>query len=241
MSGSFDADTLFDQQASLLLEQSQRRAPVGSPIRLSTLNPASASLVDHIANRVGSLEERLNACDSMYRLAAQTNAAREKERRRRHQSLVQSANSLERRVMKAEEQVSQVPQLIRETVREEMRRHDNTAMVKSFLEQSHFQINERLTSLETYFVESNKKTQKSLKKLKVEVQLARTQPEDDGRVDDIAMQIAELKRRQGIMLDLLNAMRMQNDQDFDSVNSQLNGLWTQLSAKRSESPFKQTD
>jgi uncharacterized membrane-anchored protein YjiN (DUF445 family) len=199
------------------------------------------SFIDHIPGRVSSLEERLNACDSIYRLAAQTNATREKERRERHQSIVQCARSLEQRVTKAEDEMSHVLQLIRDTVREEMRRHDKTAMVTSFLEQSHSQINERLASLESYFGESSRKAQKGLKKMKVDVQLARTQPQDDGRVDDLAMQIGELKRRQGLMLDLLSAMRMQNDQDFDSVNSQLTGLWTQLSVKRGESPLNRTD
>jgi hypothetical protein len=106
------------------------------------------------------MKERLNTCDSIYRLTAQTNAMRSKERRKHHDSLVQSANSLEQRVVKAEDQMHQIPQLIRDTVREEMQQYDNAGMVTSFLEQSHFEINERLTSLETCFVESNKKTQK---------------------------------------------------------------------------------
>jgi hypothetical protein len=55
------------------------------------------------------------------------------------------------------------------------------------------------------------------------------------------MQVAELRRCQGVMLDLLNALRPQGDQDFDALNNQLNGLWTQLGVKRSESPRRRVE
>ena len=38
------------------------------------------------------------------------------------------------------------------------------------------------------------------------------------------------------MFELINAMRLQNDQDFESVNSQVNGLFSQLTSKRVVSP-----
>jgi hypothetical protein len=82
---------------------------------------------------------------------------------------------------------------------------------------------------------------KAIKKLNADVQLCKASTGDEGCVDEIALEISELKRREHVLLDLLNAIRSQNDQDFDGVNSQLTGVRTQLSAKRSESPLRKND
>jgi hypothetical protein len=85
--------------------------------------------------------------------------------------------------------------------------------------------------------ESHNSTQKGLKKLKVELELAETQPEDDGHAEEIRLQRAELRRRQRMMLELINAMRLPKDQDFGKVNAQLTDLWDQLSVKRGKVQF----
>lgn len=235
-----DSDALFDQQASILLEQSQRRT-TAAPLRTQGLSATASSIIDNIAGRVNTLEERLNACDSIYRLAAQANAVREKERREQYQSFVQHANALNQRLAKAEERVAQIPQMIKDAVREEMKKYDNTKMVTSMVEEASGKMSHKISEIDRKFTEVNKKTQKALKKLKLDAQLARSEPEDDGKVEEITQQIAELKRRQNLMYELMNAMRSHNDQDFDGVNSQLTGLWTQLAVKRGESPRKAHD
>lgn len=232
-----DSDALFDQQASILLEQSQRRTAT-TPFKTQGLNATASSIIDNIAGRVNSLEERLNACDSIYRLAAQANATREKERREQYQSFVQHANSLDQRLARAEDRVAQIPQMIKDAVREEMKKYDNTKMVTAMLEEASSKMTDKITAIDQKFTDINKKTQKLLKKLKLEVQLAKSEPEDDGKVEEFTQQIAELKRRQNLMYELMNAMRSTNDQDFDGLNSQLTGLWTQLAVKRGESPHK---
>jgi uncharacterized membrane-anchored protein YjiN (DUF445 family) len=226
-----DTAASFDQQNSSLL-----RSPQSSPTRSSVLHPVSASIIDQISSRVTHLEERLNSTDSIYRLAAQGNSVRERERRDRHQSLVEYAKSLEVRLAAAEQQMSQVPKLIKDTVRSEMKRCDNAESIQVMMDESIARLIQRLDDMERYAVHTHKKQSKLIKKFAGAVRLARAQPSGDVRLDDVAVQIDELKRKQTVMLELLNAIRSHEDQDFESVTSQLNGLWAQLSVKRSESP-----
>ena len=240
MSSVFDTDALFDQQTSILLQKSQQRTQQPTQ-RTQSLNATPTSIVDNIANRVSSLEERLNACDSIYRLAAQANTLREKDRRDQYQAFIRQVNGLDQRLVKAEEQVFKIPDMIKAAVNAEMQQYDNTKMVTTMLEQASAKMTDRITDLDAKFSQANKKTQKQIKKLRLEAQLAKTQPEDDGRVDDLSQQLLELKRRQSLMFDLMNAMKSHDEQDFNGVNSQLTGLWTQLATKRAESPLRRTE
>lgn len=227
---TLDPDAFFDQQTSVFLEQSQGRKSQ-TPLRFSNLNTSATYFLDNLGSRVASVEDRLNACDSIYRLAAQANSVREKERRENHQNLVKYANSLDQRLSKIEATVSSIPQMIKDIVHEEMKQYDTTAAVAQQVELTNTKFGDRITTIEKQLVDNNKKVQKNIKKLRIETQMAKA-PEDDSRVEEITMQLSEMKRRQTLMFDLLNALRSHNDQDYDGVNSQLNDLWSQLSSKR---------
>jgi hypothetical protein len=141
-------------------------------------------------------------------------------------------------VIHTEESVGYIQQLIKEAVHDELRHYDKSDQMSSLLGHAQSEIGDRIANLENRFAESHRKTQKLIKKLKVEVELAKTQPDDDERPEEIAMQINEMKRRQNMMLELINAMRVHSDQDFDQVNTHLAGLWDQLSLRRGDSPLR---
>lgn len=227
---TLDPEALFDQQTSVFLEQSQGRKQQNQ-FRYSNLNTSTSYFLDNLGSRISSVEDRLNACDSIYRLAAQANSAREKERRENHQAIVNYANTLDQRLSKIESTVSSIPLMIKEMVHEEMKQYDKIAEISQQVELTNAKFNDRISSIEKQIIDNNKKTQKNIKKLRIETQMAKA-PEDDSRAEEISLQLSEMKRRQTLMFDLLNALRSHNDQDYDGVNSQLNDLWSQLSSKR---------
>jgi hypothetical protein len=195
-------------------------------------------MVEKLAQRVISLEEQLNSSDAIYRLAAQTNTAYDRDQRSHYQSTVEYAHALEQRLVRAEALVDQVPQLIKTAVRDEFRPGDTFGQLSVLLDQAHAEVGNRISGIEKRLLEHYQRTRKVIKKLRVEVQMATGQPEDDGRLDVITQQISEMKRRQHMMLELISAMRVHNDQDLSTVNSQLDGLWGQLSVKRGDSPMR---
>jgi hypothetical protein len=188
-------------------------------------------MLESIAQRVGSLEERLNASDSLYRLAAQTNRVREKDRRERQQRLSKTTKDLEQRVDRVEQKVTHIPKLIKEAVRNEIRQCDKSDQILVRLDQSRSEMANRIAALETTLAESNHITQKYIKKLKVELELVKTQPEEDSRAEELGLQVSEIRRRQRVMLELIHTMRLHKDQNFDQANSQLSGIWDRLSMK----------
>ncbi|KAH0786432.1 hypothetical protein GPJ56_009643 [Histomonas meleagridis] len=179
---------------------------------------------------MATIEERLNSCDSIYRLAAQTNSKREKERRDQIQKLLKYAQSLEERMIKIEEKISELPKLIETEIKKELSNYDNNKTILDEINTKKADFENRIANLEKQYEERNKKNIKALKKLAIEAKLAQTQQDDD-RVDEALTQITEMKRRQTMILDLLNAMRSNANQDYDDVNTQLSGLWNQLSIK----------
>ena len=231
---SMDPDAFFDQQASSLFGKTQV-APQ-TPGRVSEFGNPNSNIVDNLGSRVSSIEERLNASDSLYRLATQTMSAREKERRTQISSLSNYAQTLNDRVIQVEEKMKVLPDTIKSLIKEEIAKRDTTPQFQEKINEINAQFNKKIEALEKVFEENAKRTQKALKKLKVDLQLLQSQPQDDSRVEELNMQIAEMKRRQSLMFELINAMRSQNDQDFESVNSQVNGLFSQLTSKRSVSP-----
>jgi hypothetical protein len=131
-----------------------------------------------------------------------------------------------------EDRMNKLPQFIKHTIREEVRKRDRCSRFQAQIQGIGDHFFERLSAFESRFVETTRRTQKALKKVNADIQLCKAATGDDGQVDDISLEINELKRRQQILLELLNAIRSQNEQDFDGVTSQLTGVWTQLSAKR---------
>jgi DNA repair ATPase RecN len=187
---------------------------------------------------VVALEERLNSSDAIYRLGAQTRTAYDREQRTSYQSTLEHARALEQRLLRAEHLVDQVPELIKSAVREEFRPSNAFGNLSDLLKQSHAEVDGRILNIEKRLVEHYQKTRKIVKKLRAEVRLVQSEPEDDGRLEAITRQIAEIKRRQHAMLEYINAIRVHSGQDLSAVNSQLDGLWGQLSVKRRDSPIR---
>lgn len=226
----------FDQQASILLEKSKGPPGLSQSLHASSLNASTSYIVDNISSKIMSIEERLNTCDSIYRLATQSNTAREKEKREQFQVFIDKANEIDQQISRIDAKTNSLDLLIQNLVHKEVEEYNKINETTSKVENAITQLNNRLDTIQVQFLEGSKKSQKDLKKLKLETQLAKTQKHDDGRVDEIMAQLSEIKRRQMSMLDLLNTLRGKNFPDFQNVNNQLSQLWTQISIKRSEAP-----
>jgi hypothetical protein len=87
-------------------------------------------MLESIVARVGSVEERLNASDSIYRRAAQTNSVRAKDRRERQQAMAKPAQVMEERVGRVEEKVAHIQKLIKDVVRDEIRQCDKSKQIQ---------------------------------------------------------------------------------------------------------------
>lgn len=230
---NLDNSSYEDHQASMEFDHARTRQSNTATIHLSGLN-VSSSIMETIANRVSSIEERLNACDSIYRLATQTNSVRERERREKFQSFISYAESLDQRISVIEQKVAEIPQMIQNHVKDELKQFDNSQQMEIKIQEAQKQLTNRISAIEKQFEIVFKKSQKEIKRLKIDAQLTISQPEDDDRIEDIEAQILEMKRRQTLMFDLLNAIKSHNLQDFENVNAQLSTLWAQLSTKRVE-------
>ncbi|KAK8852765.1 hypothetical protein M9Y10_017755 [Tritrichomonas musculus] len=224
----------FDQQASVLLEKSKGPPGGSQSLHASSLNASTSILVDNISSRIVSIEEKLNTCDSIYRLATQSNTAREKEKREQFQIFIDKANEIDQKISKIDGKSNSLDVLIQNLVHKEVEEYNKVNELNSNVDIAISQLNKRLDTIQTQFLEGSKRSQKEMKKLKIETHMAKTQTKDDGRLDEIIAQLSEIKRRQMTMLDLLNTLHNKNFPDFQNVNTQLSQLWTQISTKRGE-------
>ena len=229
-------DPSFDEQQPSNIYRQTRTQQISTNQFPTMETSSTAVLFENVSSRVSSIEERLNACDSIYRLATQANSVRERERREKFQSFAEYAQSLDKRINAIEENVDKIPIIIRAHVQNELKEIDNSTDIEKQISEARNQLTERMALIEKQYETTFKKSQKELKRLKATTKLATTE-QDDSIIDDVAAQIAEMKRRQALMFDLFNAMKSHNSQDFEKVNTQLSTIWAQLSMKR-DSPKK---
>ena len=224
-----DIDQAFDQQSAILLEKINKSNQ--SPFK-SRNNNTEINILDLLNERISKIEEKINSSDSIYRLAVQSNAVREKERRNHINKVIETATNIENRVNKLENLYLNIPKIINDTIIDEIEKKDQSEKFHFLIDQLNYKFEEKISKIEEKYIENNKKTQNSIKKLRLDLQLISSTPKEDSKAEEIALQIEEMKRRQNLMLELLNTMKSHNDKDFDLVNSQISGLWSQLTQKR---------
>lgn len=225
-------DVSFDHQASIFMD-TINRTKSGAPLRSSMINdPSTSTVFDPLVNRINSIEERLNASDSIFRLAAQSNTAKDKERREQIRNVTQYANQLNVRIDNVEDQLKTIQQMVAKTVADEFAKNDQTTAIKSLIEESKSRYTERFAKIEALIAESNKKNTKAIKKLRNQLEIIQNTPQDDTKVEEIQAQIAEMKRYQDNVMSLMKAAMQQSEHDYGQVASELNGVWSQITTKR---------
>ena len=224
-------ESSFENQTNTLLE-SVNKSKNNQPLRSSAfIDPSMTSMFDPIINRINAIEERLNASDSIYRIAAQTNTVRDRERREQIKNLVQFAHNLTQKIEKIDKKLETIPKIIESTIKEEIQQKDQSQNLKELIDQTQSHFTQRFSQIENTLIESTKKNQKTIKKLKSQVQLIQTDQNEDTQVDDIRQEIIELKRHQDNIMSLLKTINATSEQDFNKVTTELNDLWSHLSKR----------
>ena len=222
-------ESTFDQQASVLFD-TLNRTKTSIPLKSGlSLDPSTSTFIDPIINRINSIEERLNASDSIYKLATQANAAKDKERRQQIQNVAQYAEQLNQRLDKIEERLNALPILVTNIVSEEIKKCDKTEDLRNSIFHLKEKYAERYKQLEAMLLESSKRNTKTIKKLNSQLQLVQTIPHDDSAVEEIQAQIDEMKRYQANVMSIMRAALQQNEGELGQIASQLNTVWSQIS------------
>lgn len=228
----------FDQQTTILLQKSKGPPGGSQTLHFSSLNATASYDFNNLSSKITTIEEKLNQLDSIYRLASQANTENEKEKQNQLQQFINSAKKIDQTISQFENQTESLDKMIKEMVHTQIQEFNKSQETKDTLTTATKQLNERLDSIEKHFVETSKKSQKEMKKLKYESQISQTQHEDDGRVDEIVAQLTEMKRQQNMMFDVLGALQSKVNPNFHALNSQLNQLWSQFATQRTESSTK---
>lgn len=217
-----DPDDFYDRNLSSLLERSTTTS-----VRRINRDAAPPALIDQLESKIASLEERLNSSDSVYRMASQATASRERERRQKLQQLSEQAESLSVRISKVEEITASLQRSVKPAVAEELRKANPVESLKAQLEQTKADVAAQFEALEAKVAANNQRVQKSIKKLQTEIKLLKEGPENE-RVEELRLQINEVKRRQVMMAEFIEAMKSRNAQDLTTFNAHMSGLFAQL-------------
>ena len=218
----------YDPQVSLMMDQANRTRPA-TQLNSSIIGDQTiSSTMDPILNRVSMIENRLNTSDSIYRLAAQANSLKDKERREQIRQLSKNAQQLNANTDKITAKIREIPDLVNKCIDDEIAKIDQTQSIQNYLNESRQKFIEKLSNIETLITETNKKTSKSLKKLRTDIQLQQTAPVDDTQSEEIQAQITEMKRYQDNIASLIKTALQHNDQDYAKVANDLNTVWSQI-------------
>ena len=221
-------DYSFDQQGSLLLDHHVRSRQTMQLTSSMIGDSSITTAMEPILNRISMIENRLNASDSIYRLAAQANSVRDKQRREQIKQLAKDAQELNSHTDQVTSQIRDIPNMVSKAIEDEINRKIQSQIFKNILDDSHSKLNEKLSNLENIISETNKKTVKSIKKLRTDIQLHQTSHADDNQAEEIQAQINEMKRYQDNIMSLIKTAIQHSDQDYAQVAHDLNSVWNQI-------------
>ena len=222
-------DFSYDQQGSLLMDH-QTRTRQTMQLNSSIIGDSSGipSAMEPILNRVSLIENRLNASDSIYRLAAQANSVKDKQRREQIKQLAKDAQQLNSKTDQVTTKMRDIQNLVNKAIEDEINRTNQTQALQDILNNNKSKLNEKLSNFENLISETNKKTVKSIKKLRTDIQLHHSSPTDDTQEEEIQAQINEMKRYQDNIMSLIKTAMQHNDQDYAQVAHDLNNVWNQI-------------
>lgn len=152
---------------------------------------------DSLMNTITNLEQRLQTCESVYKLAAESNTIRERERTFNQQLLDQLLKNIDSRIMQIEDTVHELPVTIKQYIMKEFAQRDIKGKVDAIISEFSQQMDEQLSNIESIMQQTDKKNAKNLKKIKLEASILQSSNKNDESVwDDIEQRMNEVKQRQ---------------------------------------------
>lgn len=145
-------------------------------------------------NRIAALEERLNACDSFFRLTSQNSKIQEKQRKNLAKSIASDITKLEQDELHITDQLASVQRMIKDAVASKAQKIEQNAtemytLVKTI-------VGKKMADIETKFTENNEQTNLLIDEISSEVDQLRNDKDSGARIAEMLTILEGLQSQQ---------------------------------------------
>ena len=191
------------QTETIRIDKTQMQPPFLDSTFLST----SALIHRNVEN----LESRVNTCNSIYKLATDTNEMRQKEQAQQIKNIEDYLKSLESRVEAMEKYLDDLPDKIRVEAKKDIERKNIYGEIEKQINTFDDEFEKRFDALEMIIQENNKQNAKKYKKIRTDIELLANPESNEIEVEGFRDQLHEIDQKNKQLKSMADALKAQNE------------------------------
>ncbi|EAX96536.1 hypothetical protein TVAG_256760 [Trichomonas vaginalis G3] len=176
---------------------------------------SSASIMNH---NLENLESRVNTCNSVYKLATDTNEIRQKEQTQHINNIQEFLNNLESRLAHIETYLKELPERVHTEAAKQIQAKSNFEDMKMLVEMMDRELSDRFDNLENIIEENDKIMTKTYKKLKNEMDQIGSIQKNEIEVGEIQNQLNMIEQKNKQMRSMVETLK-DSVTDISNTNS----------------------
>lgn len=165
---------------------------------------SSATFINH---NLDNLESRVNTCNSVYKLATETNDIRQKEQTQHLNNVQDFLANLENRISHIETYLRELPGRVREEATKSIQMHSNYNELKLLVDAMDKEMNDRFDTLESIIQENDKIMNKTYKKIRNEMDNLSVSKTSVIKVDEFEGQLNNIEQKNRQMRTMVDSLR----------------------------------
>ena len=162
-----------------------------------------------IHRNVENLESRVTTCNSIYKLATDTNDLRQKEQSQQIRNVNEYLETIEKRVDAIERYLIELPENVRIETRKIIDNKNIYSDIESQISQFDDEMNDKFNALEALIEDNDKQNAKKYKKIKNDIELIGTEQSNGVDVEGFRSQLHDIETKNKQIRSMAQSLKSQ--------------------------------
>lgn len=162
-----------------------------------------------IHRNVENLESRVTTCNSIYKLATDTNDLRQKEQSQQIRNVNEYLETIEKRVDAIERYLIELPENVRIETRKIIDNKNIYSDIESQISQFDDEMNDKFNALEALIEDNDKQNTKKYKKIKNDIELIGTEQSNGVDVEGFRSQLHDIETKNKQIRSMAQSLKSQ--------------------------------
>ena len=164
-----------------------------------------------INRNVENLESRVSTCNSIYKLATDTNDMRQREQVQQIKNIEDYLKAIENRIDSMEKYLDELPDKIRIEASKGIQKKNIYGELEAQIQAFDKEFEKRFDALENIIEENNKENAKKYKRIKADIELLQNGESNDIEVDGFRSQLHEIEQKNKQLKSMADTLKAQNE------------------------------
>ena len=164
-----------------------------------------------IHRNVENLESRVSTCNSIYKLATDTNDMRQREQNQQIKNIEEYLKAIENRIESMEKYFDELPDKIRAEANKGIEKRNIYGDLEAQIAAFDQEFEKRFDALENIIQENNKENAKKYKRIKADIELLQNGESSQIEVERFRSQLQEIDQKNKQLKSMADTLKAQND------------------------------